>query len=293
MTTEEVGLGCACMWCIGKWPPLFQRRSPAPQLAATKISQKMSSFAQEELERYKHEAILEHKEALIEKLKGDLKNAERRLKAATNSKGQAKSNTSQGLSPKCDVELFAMSPGNRRKAEASMSRDEKFAYYAAIARSKVKANKLTLESIRDYEQQSKVNKEYNVLQKKLERQAMDFERNEKFKDREHERRLKEKEREKNKTDFRRQYIYKLNENRSTKKEIKRKEKNLEKRERDQIKIEIQHQKERRQCMKRAHKAEQDTLEKEYQRLLRLLQTKEYSITRARVNNRSLKNADPQ
>ena len=166
----------------------------------------MSSFAQEELERYKHEAILEHKEALIEKLKGDLKNAERRLKAATNSKGQAKSNTSQGLSPKCDVELFAMSPGNRRKAEASMSRDEKFAYYAAIARSKTKANKLTLESIRDYEQQSKVNKEYNALQKKLERQAMDFERNEKLKDREHERRLKEKEREKYKTDFRRQYI---------------------------------------------------------------------------------------
>ena len=84
MTTEEVG--CACMWCIGKWPPLFQRRSPAPQLAAPKISQKMSSFAQEELERYKHEAILEHKEALIEKLRGDLKIAERRLEAATNSK---------------------------------------------------------------------------------------------------------------------------------------------------------------------------------------------------------------
>ena len=253
----------------------------------------MSSFAQEELERYKHEAILEHKEALIEKLKGDLKNAERRLKAATNSKGQAKSNTSQGLSPKCDVELFAMSPGNRRKDEASRSRDEKFAYYAAIARSKVKANKLTLESIRDYEQQSKVNKEYNVLQKKLERQAMDFERNEKFKDREHERRLKEKEREKYKTDFRKQYSFKLNQNRSSKKEVQQKKKNLEKRERDQIKIEIQHQKERRQCMKRAHKVEQDTLEKEYQRLLRLLQTKEYSITRARVNNRSLKDADLQ
>ena len=95
-----------------------------------------------------------------------------------------------------------MSPGNRRKAEASMSRDEKFAYYAAIARSKTKANKLTLESIRDYEQQSKVNKEYNALQKKLERQAMDFERNEKLKDREHERRLKRRrKREKSKTDF--------------------------------------------------------------------------------------------
>eukprot|EP00943_MAST-04B_sp_MAST-4B-sp1_P008327 g8327.t1 len=110
---------------------------------------------------------------------------------------------------------------------------------------------------------------------------------------EHERRLKEKEREKYKTDFRKQYSFKLNQNRSSKKEVQQKKKNLEKRERDQIKIEIQHQKERRQCMKRAHKVEQDTLEKEYQRLLRLLQTKEYSITRARVNNRSLKDADLQ
>ena len=58
----------------------------------------MSSFAQEEIERYKHEAILKHKEALIEKLRGDLKIADRRLKAATNTKNQAFSSTTQRLS---------------------------------------------------------------------------------------------------------------------------------------------------------------------------------------------------
>ena len=56
------------MLCIGKWPPLF--RGPRSSTGSNKISQEMSSFAQEELERYKHEAILEHKEALIEKLRG-------------------------------------------------------------------------------------------------------------------------------------------------------------------------------------------------------------------------------
>ena len=95
-------------------------------------------FAQEELERYKHEAILEHKEALIEKLRGDLKIAERRLEAATNSKGQASSNASQGL-PQSVMSNHLRPPGDRWKIEASRSRDEKFAHYAAMARSKMKA----------------------------------------------------------------------------------------------------------------------------------------------------------
>ena len=252
----------------------------------------MSSFAQEEIERYKHEAILEHKEALIEKLRRDLKIADRRLKAATSTKNQAFSNTTQRLSQNSDVELFAMSAGNRRKAEAAMMRDEKFAHYAAMARNKVKTKKLVAESIRDYEQQSKANEEYEALQKKLERQGKDFERSEKMKDREHERKLKEKEKEKDNVDFRKQYDFKLKQTRSTKNELKQKKKKLEKQEREQIKLEIQHQRDRQQRMKRAHRAKQDALEKEYQRLLQLLQTKEHSITRARVDNRSLKNTDP-
>ena len=226
---------------------------------------------------FKHLTIMTHKEELIKKLKERMEIAERNLDNMEQNDG-----TSAIITP--NVPLAALSPVERKRVEAAIDRDEKFAGYAAIARVKMKEKELLQEVIEDNKTIHKLTQEFNESKKKKGKRRKQHEHSEQLKNIIHDRKVKEEQQRAHLINQKKEYQLKLTEKREMEEAKKKKKKIIEKKEREALIAQIKEDQKRKSITAQKCRAEQKKLEQQYKKLLWLVEQKERQVVKTRVNN---------